>query len=124
MCQRVVRSQLHEPFVNLQPVGISAFERQQVAHYSKHIDIVGQPAQDAPEEFDFKVDLARITEPRLRRTRRNRFVPFVGVLARMRHGLPPARSEEWTAPQPIQPGVPSLIITGAKGSAIVGSWEK
>src|SRR5262249_47461934 len=99
----------------MQPLGITALKGQQVAHDAKHVDIVRLPVQNASEEIQFKIYLALINQSAHWRAGGGWFVPFVGVLAWMRHGLPPARADVRAArPTAEPPRVPSLIITGEK----------
>jgi hypothetical protein len=61
--QRVVRAEFDEAFVDLQPLGIAALEREVVAVDAKNVNIVGVTFEDAAEEVDLEVDLALVGRP-------------------------------------------------------------
>ena len=58
--QRVVGPQLHQPLVDLQPLGVAALERQVVAHDAQHVDVVGLALEDAAEEVELEIELALV----------------------------------------------------------------
>src|SRR5262249_5480277 len=87
--QRIGRTELHEPLVDLQPFGIAALESQVRPLGAKDIDIAGMVFEDAAEEIELEIELALLGQAGEGATgRRGRLGTFVGLLARFRHGVP------------------------------------
>ena len=55
MCQCVIGPQPHKPFVDVEPLGETALEGQQIAHDAKHVNVVGMAGENSAEEIEFKV---------------------------------------------------------------------
>ena len=57
MGQGVVRAELDQPLVDLQPVGVAALEGQVVAVGPEDVDVSFVPLEDAAEEVQLEVEL-------------------------------------------------------------------
>src|SRR5262249_27354051 len=105
--QRVVGTDLHQTLIDLQAVGETALERQQVAHDAEDIDVIGAAAEDALEEIQLEIQLVLVGHASRRLAGERGLGPFVEVLAWLRHWLSPAwsgwarkrtPSRRWTPP--------------------------
>ena len=63
MGQRISGTEVNEAFVDLQALGIAAFERQIVALDTKHVHVIGVLFQNAAKKLYLEIELALIVSP-------------------------------------------------------------
>jgi len=103
--QGVLGTKTDKAAVNFKAFFVAAFQCQKCAHDPQHVDIIGVPLQNVPEELQFEVDLAFfliVCGARFRCCRLWPFTlvfPFAGhmplVLHQSPHGDPPRRRRPW-----------------------------
>src|SRR5262249_16830225 len=88
MRQWIGRSELHEPFVELQALRIAALESKVVAVGAEDVDIAGKAFEDAIVKIELEIELGLFGETCQQATCGCRFRPLMRVLARLSHGFP------------------------------------